>query len=358
MNYSEEEKAIAWLAACTQFEYREKVAILRACGDPALLFGDAERFVKKAVREERLTLFPVDGNARRREADKLISELERKNYFVVTVASEDFPESLKWTDEAPLALFCAGNRELLKKRKFCIVGSRSTPVWAEAVTKRISGELSERFVIVTGLAEGGDSAAAMGALASGNLIAVLPCGLDECYPASQLSLKEKIAKGGLLLSEYPLKEAARTYSFHARNRILAGLSEGVLVVSAGARSGTSITASKALDYGRDVFAFPYNIGVGQGVGCNELLKKGASPVTDSEDILAFYGFEKAAKTQEPLSPEEEGILKILSEAGELHAALIAERAGLKPYEAAAVLSALEVKGRVSKSGGNKYSVIS
>lgn len=337
MEYTEEERAAVWLSFCTDYDYREKVALLRA-----------------SLREGKELPEP---HRRRKETDKFLSLLDKKNYFAVTIASSDYPEALKATDEPPLALIGAGNRDLLKKRKFCIVGSRMTPSWAEGVAKRISSELCGRFVIVTGLAEGGDRAAIDGALASGNLISVLPCGMDECYPAFHFSLKERIADSGLLLSEYRLNEKARSYSFHARNRILAGLSEGVLVVSAGRRSGTSITANRALDYGRDVFALPYNVGAAQGEGCNALLKKGASLVTDSEDILSFYGFEKNEKVRVPLSCDEEKVLTVLREAGELHTAVIAERTGLKVYEASAALSSLEMKNLAVKAGGNRYSAL-
>ncbi len=357
MNVTEEEKGIIWLAACTDLDYREKAAILRAGSDPALLFDRAEEFAEHIVRKERMRLLRGDALSRRKETEKLLSELEKKGYFALTLLSEDYPESLKWTDEPPLLLFGAGNRELLAKRKFCVVGSRSTPAWAEGAATRISEEISEYFVIVTGLAEGGDAAAIDGALQSGNLISVLPCGLDVCYPAAHFALKEKIRKKGLLLSEYPLNEKPRAYSFHARNRILAGLSEGVLVVSAGERSGTSITVGKALDYGKDVFAFPYNLGAGQGVGCNALIKNGAFLVTDSGDILSYYGFEKKKGVSVSLTDEEKKILEILGEAGEMHVALIAERAGLKTYEAAAALASLEVKRLVSKAGGNRYCTV-
>ena len=356
MKYSEEERAIVFLDTQTELEYREKAALLRAAGDPARLLS-GERDFLSVLKEKRRKLFPCDLKRKIAETDRLLSELEKRGRFALTVLSDDYPEPLKATGEEPFVLYGEGNRELLKKRKFCIVGSRVTPSWAEAVTKRIAEELCERFVIVTGLAEGGDAAAIAGAIGSGNLISVLPCGLDECYPAAHHALKERIGERGLLLTEYPLKEKARSYSFHARNRILAGLSEGVLVVSAGARSGTSITANKALDYGRDVFALPYNVGAAQGEGCNELLKRGAALVTDAEDVLSFYGFEKIRTVVAPLSEEEKKVLVVLKEAGELHTALIAERAGLKVYEAAAALSSLEIKNLAVKSGGNRYSAL-
>ncbi len=356
MNYSEEEKAIVFLDTQTELEHREKAAVLRSAGDPARILRGEGDFLS-ALKGDRRSLFPSDRKRKVAETEKLLSELDKKGYFALTMLSDDYPESLKATGEEPFVLYGAGNRELLKKRKFCIVGSRVTPQWAQSVTKKIAEEVSERFVIVTGLAEGGDSAAIAGAIQSSNLISVLPCGLDECYPAAHHAMKDRIRERGLLLTEYPLKEKARTYSFHARNRILAGLSEGVLVVSAGARSGTSITAGKALDYGRDVFALPYNVGAAQGEGCNELLKKGAALVTDAEDILSFYGFQKKKKVAAALSEPEEKVLSVLREAGELHAALIAERAGLKVYEAAAALASLEIKNLAVKSGGNRYSAI-
>ena len=355
MEYSLQEQAIIFLCACTQFDYRERTAILRAAGDPARLLSEDSDFLS-VVKEERRSLFPAP-QMRKKAADKLFQELASKGYFALTVLSQDYPEELKQIDEPPLVLFGAGRRELLKKRKFCIVGSRMTPSWAEGLTKRIASEISSRFAVVTGLAEGGDLAAISGALESGNLISVLPCGLDECYPAAHHVIKQRVKEQGLLLSEYPLYDKVRTYSFHARNRILAGLSEGVLVVSAGKRSGTSITANRALDYGRDVFAFPYNAGVRQGEGCNELLKKGAQLVTDSEDILSFYGFDNRKTELPPLTEEEERVLAVLREEGELHTAVIAERTGLKVYEVAATLSSLEIKNLAVKSGGNRYSAL-
>ena len=355
MEYSVEERAIIFLCACTELDYRERAALLRAAQDPARLLSEDTSFLS-VLKAERRSLFPPP-NKRKAAADKLIEKLEKKGYFALSVLSQDYPEALKAIDEPPLVLFCAGDRNLLKKRKFCIVGSRITPSWAEALTRRISGELSEVFVIVTGLAEGGDLAAIAGAMESGNLISVLPCGLDQCYPAAHHTYKQAIQKKGLLISEYPLDEGIHTYSFHARNRILAGLSEGVLVVSAGKRSGTFITAGKALDFGRDVFALPYNAGVKQGEGCNELLKKGAQLVTGAEDILTFYGLEKKQTALPPLTDEEERVLAVLRQEGELHTAVIAERTNLMVYEAAAALSSLELKGLAVKAGGNRYSIV-
>lgn len=351
------EKSILWLSECRALDYRTCISLLREAGSPARLFEDFEKFSKNVLKEAQNGLYNIDRAERIREAEELIARLERKNRFAITLASEDYPDFLKEVYEPPLVLYGEGNRSLLKERMFCIVGSRLTPPWAEKTGRRIAEELTQEFVIVTGLAEGGDSAAIAGALSSGKLISVLPCGLDECYPASQLSLKNRIREKGLLLSEFPFRGRVQKGAFHARNRILAGISEGVFVISGGMKSGTLITANCALDTGKDVFALPYNLGVKQGEGCNALIKSGAHLVTETEDILSVYGMHLRAKTQTAVSGGDERVIEALRESGELHVALIAEKAGMPVYEAAAILSALELKGLVTKAGGNKYSAL-
>lgn len=331
--------------------------LLRAAPSPVALFAEPERFFPKVCKERAKDAYHSKQERRQQEADAFLEKLERKGYFAVTLISDDYPEPLKHISLPPLVLFGAGKRELLAKRKFCIVGSRITPPWAEKLGRTISAELAGQFAIVTGLAEGGDLAAIEGAMSEGSLICVLPCGLDECYPAAHASLKEKVKGQGLLLSELLPWETAKKYSFHARNRILAGISEGVLILSAAQRSGALITANCALDFGRDVFALPHNVGTAHGEGCNELLKKGAFVTTGAEDILSAYGMKRREVKLPPLTPEEARVLGVLREGGELHTAVIAERAGLKVFEVSALLSALEIKGVAVKSGGNKYCAV-
>ena len=129
------------------------------------------------------------------------------------------------------------------------------------------------------------------------------------------------------------------------------------MLSAGVKSGTLITANAALDYGREVFALPHNVGASQGEGCNALIKKGAGLATCAEDIFWSFGIESAPREQMILPPEEEKMLAALREYGEMHVAELAEKAGMKIYEAAAVLSALELKNLAVKSGGNKYAAV-
>lgn len=356
MKYSADERAYLWLCASTKTDYRERVALLRSAPSPAALLKDPAAYFPAVCKGEELP-YASSRETREGEADVFLASLEKKGYFAVTLLSEDYPVSLKHISMPPLVLFGAGRRDLLAKRKFCVVGSRVIPPWAEKLGRVIAGDLSGRFAVVTGLAEGGDLAAIEGALPSGNLICVLPCGLDECYPAAHASLKARVRKGGLLLSELMPEETAKKYSFHARNRLLAGLSEGVLVLAAGEKSGTLITANYALDFGRDVFALPHNVGASRGAGCNELIKRGAYLATSSEDILFTYGMERAESHAEDLEPTESAVLEILRDLGSAHTAVIAERAGMSASEAVGVLSALEIKGYAVREGGNRYSAV-
>lgn len=351
-----QERALVWLAA-SGFDHRECALLLRAAGSPKRLYDEFEKILPTVIQREDCGVYKSDRSCRERELNALLAEMEEKEYFAVTLLSDDYPKELKAIPAPPIVLFGKGNHALLKQRKFALVGSRLTPPWAESKGKEVAKRLSRSFVIVTGIAEGGDSAAIEGAYPSGNLIAVLPCGLNECYPAAHAALKEKIAKKGLLLTEYPPKEKLRKYYFHARNRILAGLAEGVLVISAGVKSGALITANRALEYGREVYAFPYSLGASQGAGCNELIKSGAYLATGAEDILSDFGISVAPEEEAELDEGERRVLTVLREKGETHLTVIAQEAGLPVFEAMAVLSALEIKNLAVKAGGNRYAAL-
>ena len=353
MEYSQEERAIIGL--CMTADEGRLPALARALaeiGPPSaqkICVSVIESAAKRVYKDE-----PLPSAA---EQDAAIARLTARNMFAVTLVGADYPAALRAIPDPPPVLYCMGRRELLAKRKFCIVGSRILPAWAEKTGKTISASLSRQFVIVTGIAEGGDRAAIDGALAGGNLICVLPNGLDIAYPAAHASLQREVARRGLLLSEYAPGVKTKKYAFHARNRILAGLSEGVLILAAGVRSGTLITAHCALEYGRELFALPHNVGVAQGEGCNEMIKAGAWLCTCAGDIFAAYGMEAEEKPRVQLSEKEERLLAVLKEAGELHAAVLAERAGIPVFEVQAILASLEMKGLAVRAGGNRFSAI-
>lgn len=295
-----------------------------------------------------------DGQYRSRILDKL----EKSGIKCVTYFSDDYPETLKNTDSPPPVLYCKGNTSLLKSNCFAVVGSRRSSANALALCRKISGELTEAFTVVTGIADGADSAALSGALPSGKVISVLAGGFDNIYPSANRRLAQEVAEKGLLVSEYLPHIQAQKFNFPLRNRIIAGLSRGVLVVSAGQKSGALITADYALEYGREVFAFPYFPNTASGVGCNSLIKNGATLTENILDIFLSFGldFKRSEKTV-TLSELERAVLDEVKKSGTAFLPVIAEKLQLPAYRIIPVLTSLEIKGLVSKLGGNRYSAI-
>lgn len=288
---------------------------------------------------------------------KVLEKFRSRGVKCVTYFSEDYPEELKNTPCPPITLFCKGNTELLKERKFAVVGSRRTQTEVLRFTENLAGELTRHFTVVTGIADGADSAVLEGALKSGKVISVLAYGFDHIYPAVNKSLVKKIEENGLVITEYTPQIKPEKYNFPVRNRIIAGLAEGVLVVSAAERSGALITAHYALEYDRRVFALPYSLNVKSGEGCNALLKEGATLCRNTLDIFDDFGLDFKPSELPPLTEEEEEVLSLIREAGAAFAPDLAEKTGKLPFQIIPVLSKLEIKGLIVRLGGNRYSAV-
>ncbi len=288
---------------------------------------------------------------------KIISSLGEKGVKCVTYFSKEYPALLKQTDYPPLVLYCKGNLRLLNTRCFSIVGSRRTPNAVIAECKKTAGELAKHFTVVSGMADGGDSAAIEGALPSGNVISVLAYGFDYFYPAVNEQLIKKVEKSGLLVTEFTPDTSPKAYLFPIRNRIIAGLSEGTLVVSAGKKSGALITAEYAVEYSRHLFAFPYGIGAAAGAGCNGLIKNGAFLVDSTEDIFGIFGIDYNAKDSVCLTDSEREVYELIGVSGEAFVGDIASKLNKMPYQLLPVLSSLEIKGKIVRLGGNRFSAL-
>ena len=287
-----------------------------------------------------------------------LENLQKKGIKCVTYISPDYPEGLKNIDEPPVVLYCKGNTELLKSNCFSVVGSRRTSAQALALCKKISGELTSAFTIVTGMAEGADSAVVEGAISSGKVISVLANGFDFFYPANNRALIEKVASHGLLISEYLPHIRPAKYNFPVRNRIIAGLSKGTLVVSAGVKSGALITADLAVEYGREVFAFPYSAGVASGAGCNALIKNGAYLTENILDIFQVFGLDlKTSEQSLTLSRDETELLNEIKITGEGFLPQIAQKLNKFTYQLIPVAVSLEIKGLITRLGGNRYGIV-
>lgn len=288
---------------------------------------------------------------------RILQSLQRRNIVCVTYLSENYPENLRQTPFPPIVLYCKGNTALLKTRCFSVVGSRITTANVMAECKKISRELTQHFTVVTGMADGADSAAIEGAVESGKIISVLAYGFDYCYPAFNDRLVKEVESKGLLITEHTPQIAPKAYLFPVRNRIIAGLSEGTLVVSAGEKSGALITAEYAAEYGRHLFVFPYNIGTASGAGCNSLIKKGGMLTENILDIFSAFGLDFKEPLKQPLTEDEQKLFGLIAEAGEIFVPEAAEKLGKMPFQLIPLLTSLEVKGLIVRLGGNRYAVI-
>lgn len=214
---------------------------------------------------------------------------EFTRYPSLSIFDKAYPLELKTIYNPPVLLFYQGNLDLLTKPKLAVVGSRDCSEMGVQSVKKIITELGNHFVIVSGLARGIDTAAHVTGLKNGGAtIAVIGCGLNVYYPKENKRLQDYIAQNHLLLSEYLPDEQPLKFHFPERNRIIAGLSQGVLVVEAKMRSGSLITCERALEEGRDVYAIPGNILDGRSDGCLHLIKEGAVCTTTGLDILSQY----------------------------------------------------------------------
>lgn len=223
--------------------------------------------------------------------DDFIKYMERYDIKLITIQDESYPSKLKNIYDSPQILYLKGNSKILNDRAIAIVGSRECTQYGKTVAENISYELANKNInIISGMAKGIDSYAHRGCLkANGKTIAVLGSGLDRIYPKENLMLYDEIIqKGGAVISEYVIGAEAEKMNFPARNRIISGLSDGVIIVEAKNRSGALITVDFALEQGKNIFAIPGNILSKTSKGTNELIKQGAKCVTNVEDILEEY----------------------------------------------------------------------
>ncbi len=290
--------------------------------------------------------------------EEYLNELNRKGITIITREDKEFPERLLRVEDAPYFLFCKGNLELLKRPAIAIVGSRSPSNYGRIVTEKFAEKLSQAgVVVVSGLAYGVDGISHRKTLDSfGDTIAVLGSGFDHIYPAVHTNMAEEIAEHGLLLSEYRPDVQASRFSFPMRNRIVAGLSDGVLITEASAKSGTLITKDYALDSGITIYAVPGNITSEKSQGTNEIIAslQGVC-VLSPDDLLKDLGI--TGKGQEKksiqLSIEETKIVELLS-SGEKHIEFLSENVDFDIKTLNSLLTTLEIKSIIKRMPGDFY----
>jgi DNA processing protein len=293
---------------------------------------------------------------------EIIQKLEEEHIFCITPEEPTYPTLLKEVYDPPLCLFVRGTLDNITC-PLAVVGARKTTPYGRQITQEIVSPLARAGVtIISGLAFGIDSVAHNSALeAQGITVAVLGGGIDTqtIYPRQHISLVKKIiAHGGAVISEYPPGTEPTRFSFPKRNRIIAGMSLGTLVIEAGKKSGSLVTAHYALDTNRDVFAIPQNITSKTSIGTNEIIKQGAHIVTTHTDILEILHLQDVSqyvtnKEIFPASPTEAKILPHLSREA-VHVDSIIKQSNLDSASVMSTLTLMEMKGVVKNLGSMMY----
>jgi DNA processing protein len=331
-------------------------------------FGGPEHVFKASRREletvegigERLAalITETDIQGKVRSELKLVEEL---NASIVTFTDKSYPNNLKQIYDPPPLLYVRGDLQAKDDLAISMVGSRLSSSYGRMITERIAGDMARHGVtIVSGMARGIDSAAHRGALsAGGRTIAVLGCGVDIVYPPENRRLFEEITAHGAVISEFPMSTPPEGTNFPRRNRIISGLSLGVVVVQADSRSGSLITAGLALEQNRDVFAVPGNVGMARSRGTNRLIKQGAKLVESADDILEeilprfqHQGLEPT-DVKPSLEDEEERVFRIIEDEP-AHIDSIIAQTGMDASRVSAILLQLELKGLVQQLPGKRF----
>jgi DNA processing protein len=267
--------------------------------------------------------------------------------------SAAYPQLLTQLHDPPSRLFVRGNAALLDRPTVAIVGARSCSPYGAQVGRSLARELAGAGVVVaSGLARGIDGEAHRGALeAGGATLAVLGCGIDVDYPPRHANLAHRIVESGLLVSEYPPGTEPAPWRFPARNRILAGLALATIVVEARERSGALISADFALELGREVFAVPGEITAALSTGTNRLIRQGAAPLLETDDVLSALGIERAPSARAPVVTEPARRVAELLADGPRASDELVRASGLAAGEVAAALVELELAGVAAEADG-------
>ena len=276
-------------------------------------------------------------------------------HAVLTLADGDYPQPLLQTPDPPALLYLRGRRELLALPALAMVGSRNaTPQGVSNAEQFARAFSSAGLTIVSGLALGIDAAAHRGGLdGAGSTIAVLGTGADILYPQRNRALGDRIAREGLIVSEFPLGTPPHGSNFPRRNRVISGLARGCLVVEAALASGSLITARCAAEQGREVFAIPGSIHSPHSKGCHALIKQGAKLVESAQDLLQELGVDVLAAPSAAAAPAAAGLLAQLGY-DPCDIDTLCARSGLTADVVSAMLLQLELDGKVASLPGGLY----
>ena len=342
-------------------------ALLSALGEPAHIYERSAAELMRHLPQNLAVQLAAGPPADIREKiEATLRWVDEPGRHILTLADPAYPQSLLTTADPPLLLYVAGDPAQLSKPGLAVVGARNaTPGGAENARAFSRHLAAQGWSVVSGLALGIDGAAHEGALAAGpegaGTAAVMGTGIDRIYPAAHRDLAHRIVAHGALVSELPLGTQARPFNFPRRNRLVAGLSRGVLVVEAARQSGSLITARLAGESGREVFAIPGSIHSPLSRGCHALIRQGAKLVETAQDITDELGSPipnaqprpaSAARDEEPNEPEHP-LLRALGH-DPLHLDVLQARTGLDTAALQAQLLELELAGHLARLGDGRF----
>ena len=321
----------------------------------------------RAYKTAKESLKYVKDSFPRDEAKKILKSLKSE---IILANDELFPKELKRSASCPPILFYRGDISLLLKKKIAIVGARNASINGMSIAHKLAKNLSPTFAIVSGLAKGIDTSAHKGSLENIEIksaIAVLPFGIDEIYPKENIKLHEQIGQHGLLLSEVPPHRNGMDQGmFQARNRIIAMLSSGIIVIEAALKSGTMATAKLALDIGCEVMAVPGSPIDPRSAGCNLLIKNGATLIENHIDVLENLGSPESNEQlvfQDSIAPQgydcqdkKSQVLAVLS-SEPIPIDLISKYTNISMQDLLVIISDLEISEKIIKYSTNEIALI-
>lgn len=327
-------------------------------------YGCASRAIR-ALECGAAGLFPPVTGPQREMAAEALRNIAARGYWTVWYGEPLYPSGLAAINDPPAVLFGMGDVSCLDRFAIAMVGSRKATAHGLDAARKLASELAaEEVVVVSGLALGIDTGAHLGALdAGGRTVAVLGSGLDNIYPGSNRNLALRIAEKGAVITEHPPEERPDARFFPKRNRIISGLSRGVVVVEAARKSGSLITASLALEQGREVFAMPGTARSVSAEGVNNLIRQGAVLAENAEDVLGVFGMackaaagnQRGTETPSGLDGDAAMIFAVLKDSP-LDIDTLAAAAGLTPSAAGAMLMELMLAGHAVQWPGQRYSL--
>lgn len=357
---------LVWLVKILNPANRNIMPLIRYFGSAEAVFSASEQqlkncglltpeYIDKLITQNTLSII-----------EPIIAYCENSDVRMITYWDEDYPQNLKTMDDPPALLFCLG-QPIWKEAilGIAVAGTRKMTAYGRKMTERIVTDLAEvNCIIIGGMSDGIDACAHKAALAcQGKTVAVLPCGIDVIYPQSQYNLYWDIAEQGCIISEFLPGTRPLGSNFQPRNRLIAGLSDGVLHVQSPEKSGSLITTKWALQYNRDVFAIPGDADVRQSEGPNGLIQSGAKLVTSAWDVLAEYGYmftdiapKEEVAQESAIMPEDEkmrAVIQVLFDE-ELDMTGIALKTGMDLTNVILLLTEMQIRGIITEKPGGLY----